>query len=70
MERYITGYTLYFRNNSTGNPTKIHIIKPNTEKTFCGFEHHFAEFYDLEEFSALRVDCCKHCLKAVDKIAP
>ena len=69
MENYITGYDGYFRCNSTGNPTKVHLINPKTEKTFCGYGNDpFAQEYPADQFCVHRLDVCKHCLKGVNKI--
>lgn len=54
---------LFFRNNSTGNPTKIHIINEETDKSFCGFDDFLAQIYLSENESFLEIEICKKCLK-------
>lgn len=65
----MSGVDFYYRNNSTGRPTKTHIINPETEVSYCGYKGDpFAEIYTSELWSAHRLDCCKHCLKMYDRL--
>lgn len=65
---YVTGFNYYYRCNGTGNPTKTHIINPDTGYSFCGYKDDpYAQEFSHEEWTAHRIDCCKHCLKAMDK---
>ena len=59
---------LYGRRNSTGNPTKYHIINDKTEAAFCGFDSFTAEISISEEsFYYWESDFCKKCLKKSNK---
>ena len=69
MSSIISGVDFYFRNNSTGRPTKTHIINPKTGYSYCGYKDDpFAEDYPKEYWSAHRMGCCKTCLKMYDKL--
>jgi hypothetical protein len=59
---------LLSRNNSTGNPTKYHIINEKTAKAFCGFDDFCAEIKSsdyLEIYS--KMDFCQKCLRYYEK---
>jgi hypothetical protein len=55
---------LLFRNNSTGNPTKIHIINEDGDGSFCGFDDFCAQVYYSDNEEWLEIEFCKKCLKS------
>jgi hypothetical protein len=69
MPKIINGnIEFFFRNNSTGLGTAKHIIKPNTDKPFCGWKDisGFAEFQENNNETFV-FECCKKCVKAYFK---
>lgn len=69
VENHVTEVDFIYRNNSTGRPTKAHILNDKTGKGFCGWNDiYFAEIYPKEEFSAHVIDVCKKCLKNIQLI--
>lgn len=63
----VIGREMYYRNNSTGNPTLIHFISgegPDGSRAYCGFTHSFAEnvIGDITD-TILESQCCKKCLQ-------
>ena len=61
----VVGVEMYYRNNSTNNPTLIHFTKENGA-TYCGFEHWAAEHItgDITDH-VIETACCKKCLKHI-----
>lgn len=60
----VIGEEMYFRNNSTGAPTKIHFIDPSSLKTYCGFSTFGAQNIVGDETDAVvESQCCKKCLQ-------
>ncbi len=67
MKFTLIGAVLLFRNQSTGKPTKKHIMK-NSEVTFCGWNDSlFAEVH-INETYTYEADYCKKCLTAYKKL--
>lgn len=74
MENYkITGdCVFYFRNMSTKNPTKVHIMNEKTGLTFCGWKGDSCteilpngeSYFQAATYSS---ECCQKCLKAYEK---
>ncbi len=63
------GVWFYYRNQSTGAPTKRHIMRPDPwqdMRGYCGFQDEFwaQGDYGIKEDNILEIDCCKRCLKA------
>lgn len=54
----------YYRNQSTGSPTKAHIINPKTDLAYCGFDSVFAELTTESDIGGIDSEfVCKKCLK-------
>lgn len=68
LEKIKINALLYSRNNSTGKPTKYHIINDKNGKSYCGYDDFCAEVKHsdiLEKY--FKIDFCKKCLKSFDK---
>jgi hypothetical protein len=68
LEKIKIDALLYSRNNSTGKPTKYHIINEKAEKAFCGFDDFCAEIKPADNLETyFKIDFCQKCLKAFNK---
>jgi len=57
-----------FRNTSTNNPTKKHIINAETSKSFCGWkDDYYSEVHVNATCLTYEYECCQKCLKYYHK---
>lgn len=72
LREELTGAVRYFRNNSIGKATLVHLLNDATTKSFCGFFDTFAEVVIIDESDYLieEASVCKKCLKAFRSIPP
>jgi predicted nucleic acid-binding OB-fold protein len=68
LEKIKIDALLYSRNNSTGKPTKYHIINEKNQKSFCGFDDFCSEVKHSENAeNYFKIDFCQKCLNAFKK---
>ena len=68
-DKVIGDIIFLFRDVSTNNPTKKHIINAKTGKAYCGWvDDYFTQVLlndcDDDPYSIYEYECCQKCLKS------